>query len=259
MVNTTLVGILNLTPDSFSDGGMYASANAAYAHAVRMVEEGAGVIDIGAESTRPGAVAIAPEEEWRRLEPVLTRLASAGLHVKISVDTRHPETARRAIALGVDWVNDVSGCTSQEMVNVVRQSACRLVVMHSLTVPASKEVVLPDDVDPVATVRTWFQEKLQNLMRVGITAERIIFDPGIGFGKTAVQSLELIRRADELHVPGTQLLFGHSRKSFLSPQNNLSIEEKDEATCTVSAYLAEKGVDYLRVHNVAANLTAIKK
>lgn len=256
MVSTTLVGILNLTPDSFSDGGMYKTVHDAHAHVLRMVAEGARVIDIGAESTRPGATPITAEEEWRRLEPLLTLLMRTEIPALISVDTRHSETAQRALALGVDWINDVSGCTP-EMVDVVRASSCRLVVMHSLTVPASREHVLPEDADPVTAVRTWFQKKREELQREGIAADRIIFDPGIGFGKTAAQSLELIRRADELRIPGIELLFGHSRKSFLSPQSNLSIEEKDEATCAVSAYLAGKGVEYLRVHNVAANAKAI--
>lgn len=258
MVSTTLVGILNLTPDSFSDGGMYKTVHDAHAHVLRMVAEGARVIDIGAESTRPGATPITAEEEWRRLEPLLTLLMRTEILALISVDTRHSETAQRALALGVDWINDVSGCTS-EMIDVVRSSSCRLVVMHSLTVPASREHVLPEDADPVTAVRTWFQKKREELQREGITADRIVFDPGIGFGKTAAQSLELIRRADELRIPGTALMFGHSRKSFLSPQNNLPIAERDEATCIVSAFLAEKGIEYLRVHNVAANAKAIAR
>lgn len=258
MVNTSLVGILNVTPDSFSDGGIYSVAKDAYAHAVQLVKDGAHVVDIGAESTRPGATPITPEEEWRRLEPVLTILTHEAINAEISVDTRHPETARRALALGVDWINDVSGCTSQEMIDVLRNASCRIVVMHSLTVPASKEHVLPDNVDPVVTVRAWFQAKLDELTAAGIAAERIIFDPGIGFGKTAVQSLELIRRADELRIPGTQLLFGHSRKSFLSTGGNLSLAERDAATCRVSTDLAKNVVDFLRVHNVAANFKAIQ-
>ncbi len=252
-----LVGILNVTPDSFSDGGSFVDPEIAVAQALKMVEQGAAIIDIGAESTRPGAMSLSHEEEWARLEPILYALPSKILS-GVSVDTRHPETAEKSLAFGVAWINDVSGFP-QAMIDVVHDSSCKIVVMHSLSVPADKTIVLPEDVDVVMVVRDWFVEKLQQLEAQGISADRIIFDPGIGFGKTAAQSLELIRRAKELRVDGTALMFGHSRKSFLSLTPNASLTEHDEATCEVSAYLASQGVDYLRVHNVAANAIAIQK
>lgn len=269
---TNLVGILNITPDSFSDGGAYLDTHSAVIQAEKMLEQGAAIIDIGAESTRPGAMPLSPSEEWLRLEPVLRALPPSVLST-VSIDTRHPQTAANALVFGVAWINDVSGFP-QAMIDIVRNSSCKIVVMHSLSVPADKTIVLPENVDVAAVVRDWFVEKLQQLEQQGISADRIIFDPGIGFGKTAAQSLELIRRAKELRVDGTALMFGHSRKSFLlcHPEvtrdpswrqddkmdtPNLSIAERDEATCKVSAYLTTQGVDYLRVHNVAANAVAL--
>ncbi len=252
----SLVGILNVTPDSFSDGGTFVDPEAVVVRVVQMVSERATVIDIGAESTRPGATPLTHEEEWLRLEPIL-RAVLTHVACEISVDTRHPQTAEKALALGVHWINDVSGF-SQQMVDVVKNSKCRLVVMHSLSVPARKDLVFDETVDVVEAVRDWCLEKLAMLERHGIARERIIFDPGIGFGKTAEQSMKLIERVSYLKVPGTQLLVGHSRKSFLTTLGIKSLAERDEATGQLSAFLATQGVDYVRVHNVAVNRLAMK-
>lgn len=264
-----LVGIINITPDSFSDGGENFIPQDALNNILRLVDEGGDIIDIGAESTRPNAAAVTQEEEWARLEPVLSRLE--GFPIPISVDTRYAQTAKKALALGARWINDVSGFANYDMVAAVRDSNCNLVVMHSLTVPADKSVVLPIDADPVELVLSWAKTRILELEKAGIKSERIIFDPGIGFGKNAEQSqaiIDGITRFSELDVP---ILIGHSRKSFLknchpelaegslrdkdkskdiSHSFDMTINNKDDATIKISQLLAENGVDYLRVHNV---------
>lgn len=260
---TKLVGILNLTPDSFSDGGQYADAGAIRAAALRMAEAGAAVIDVGAESTRPGATPLSPEQEWARLEPFFVEaLPALRKHpVEISIDTRHPETATRALSHGVDWINDVSGNAHPDMADAVRRASCRLVLMHSLGVPADPAVTLPEEADPVHTLLQWAEREIQVLAARGIGRERIIFDPGIGFGKTMEQSWEIVRRMEEFRPLGLPLLAGHSRKSFLRRVSDNPAEGRDDATLAVSAYLAARGVDYLRVHAVArhAEMQAVQQ
>ncbi len=258
-----LVGIINITPDSFSDGGENFSPQTALENILQLVDDGVDVIDIGAESTRPNATPISHEEEWKRLEPVLSRLS--GFPIPISVDTRHAETARKALALGVGWINDVSGFSDPEMVAAVRDSDSKLVVMHSLTVPADKNVILPVDVDPVEYLISWARVRFEELEKAGIKRDRIIFDAGIGFGKNAQQSEAIIDGVARFKELGVPILIGHSRKSFIrdchsecneeSLHNNEKIlrqaqDDIDDATIKISQFLAENGVDYLRVHNV---------
>lgn len=245
-----LVGILNVTPDSFSDGAEWLDADKAIAHAKRLWADGAAILDIGAESTRPGAMPVSPEEEWRRLEPVLKALED---RARISIDTRHAETARRALDLGVGWINDVSGLKSQAMINAVKDRDCKLVVMHSLSVPADPAVTLPENGDPLPALIEFATERVQTLQAAGITKERLIFDPGIGFGKTAAQSLAILQRIKELTSLGLPLFIGHSRKSFLKSFAGEDMEKRDLATAAFSLLLAREGVEYLRVHALTLN------
>lgn len=249
---TDIVGIINVTPDSFSDGGEYRDAAAALRAIDAQIKEGAAVIDIGAESTRPGAIPVTPEEEWTRLAPVLEKLPQG---VRYSMDTRHAETAKRALECGMHWINDVSGFADPAMVNAVRDTDCKLVVMHSLSVPANKNDVLPEGADPVECVLAWAQSRLASLEAGGIARWRLIFDPGIGFGKTAAQSLALLRGVTCFKMLGVPLLIGHSRKSFLAE----SALSRDEATLELSRELVRQGVDYLRVHDVAAHVRMVRE
>jgi dihydropteroate synthase len=251
---TKLVGIVNLTPDSFSDGGNCADVAAMIVLAGAMAAAGAEVIDVGAESTRPGAVPLDPEEEWQRLLPFMEQVLP-GLkgRCRISIDTRHAETARRALERGADWINDVGGFADAAMVEAVAPSGCALVVMHSLSIPADPKVTLPDDADPVAALLAFGYERVAALEAAGINRSRLIFDPGIGFGKTAAQSLEILRRAAELRVLGVPLLVGHSRKSFLKAFADGPPPMRDAATLAFSAYLMDRGVGYLRVHDVSGH------
>ena len=195
---TQLVGIANITPDSFSDGGKSFTTQDALSHIEAMMEEGADIIDIGAESTRPNATPLSPEEEWQRLEPVLPlAIALTEKHKRlISIDTRHADTAAKAAALGVDWLNDVSGFTQPEMISVAAESECDVVVMHALSIPANPAEQLPEDSSAIEDVMHFFEGRVEALEKAGIARERIILDPGIGFGKSAEQSLELIMGAE---------------------------------------------------------------
>lgn len=237
-----LLGIANITPDSFSDGGVNFNPEIALANIQALPGQGADIVDIGAESTRPGAKPLSQAEEWARLEPVLGNLK--GFPVPISVDTRYAQTAKKALALGAGWINDVSGFANADMVAAVRDSDSKLVVMHSLSVPADKNIILPVDADPVEQLLIWAEKRFSELEKSGIDRARLIFDPGIGFGKNAEQSHAIIKGISRFRELGVPLLVGHSRKSFLGQEN------PEDATIKISQFLADSGVDYLRVHNV---------
>ena len=242
---TKIVGILNITPDSFSDGGQNFAPEKAIAAMHKLIEEGAEIIDIGAESTRPNATPITPEEEWARLAPILA--VRDQFPAIISVDTRNAQTAQKALEFGADWINDVSGFASPDMIAAVQHSDCKIVVMHSLTVPADKSVVMPETCDPVAEIFAWANNRIKSLENAGIARNHIIFDVGIGFGKAAQQSKKLIEEILQFKKLGVPLLVGHSRKSFLGAKN---LEDADQKTLEISKFLVKNGVDYLRVHNV---------
>lgn len=245
--DTKIVGIVNITPDSFSDGGQSFDPANAIALIEQLVSEGADVIDIGAESTRPGATPVTAGEEWARLEPVLKRLPP--LPIPISIDTRHAQTAANALRYNVGWINDVSGFSSPEMIEAVKASDCKLVVMHSISVPADKNIVMPLAADVIPELLNFARKRFQSLEQAGIDRLRLLFDPGVGFGKTAQQSLAIIQGVRHFRTLGVPVLIGHSRKSFL-PVRSDSPAVRDDATLAMSQYLAGQGVDYLRVHNV---------
>jgi dihydropteroate synthase len=257
-MKTQLVGILNLTPDSFSDGNRHPTPADALKHAEQMAREGASVLDVGAESTRPGATPLSAAEEWERLAPFLPQLMAKKLPCRISLDTRHPETAEKALMLGVHWINDVSGA-APPMAEALKGKKAQLVLMHSLSVPADPNRIMPPETDVIEALLAWGKKKIRELEKAGIAKERIIFDPGIGFGKSADQSLSIIRHAERLKALGVPLLFGHSRKSFLRTWNPKASEDRDLQTASISAFLAQKGVDYLRVHHIRANMAALKE
>ena len=249
-----LVGILNVTPDSFSDGGCYVDAEKALAQVVHLVHSGADVIDIGAESTAPQAKPITPAEEWQRLETLLIAIKEARHHFlvppKMSIDTRHVETAEKALTWGADWINDVSGLDNRSMRKLIAQSKTECVVMHHLNIPEVRQHSLPRNQDPVPSVYEWGKQRLEELEQEGIARENIIFDPGIGFGKMAEQSLVLLQHAQQFTQLGVRVLIGHSRKTFISLFSGLPFIERDIETLVIALKLAEQGIDYLRVHDV---------
>jgi 2-amino-4-hydroxy-6-hydroxymethyldihydropteridine diphosphokinase / dihydropteroate synthase len=249
-----LVGIINVTPDSFSDGGHYLQAEKALEQAHALIQSGAEVLDIGAESTAPRAARLDVATEWSRLQPVLALIHAAKkefiIPPKISIDTRFASTAQKALDLGVDWINDVTGLQDPAMRELLANTKADCVVMHHLSIPASAKQVLPHDVDGVELIYAWGMRQLELLEKEGIARHRIIFDPGIGFGKTPEQSLALIKEVRRFKEWGTRLLVGHSRKSFLSLFTAYPAPERDIETLTLALYLAQQAVDYVRVHRV---------
>lgn len=261
---TSLVGILNLTPDSFSDGSTFIAHETALNHFENMVKEGAKVIDIGAESTRPGAAPMTADEEWDRLGPFLEVLAAkkrleGTLGAKISIDSYHPETIQNCIDLKmIDYANDVNGLKNPEMVKVLKKSDIKIIFMHSLSVPADKNICIRGDEDELEVLKRFATTQIYELEKQGIERERLIFDVGLGFGKTPKQSYSIIKNIHQFKSLGVKLYVGHSEKSFLSIFTNKPAGERNIETAVISAYLAANGVDYIRVHDVALNKRAIK-
>lgn len=239
-----VMGVVNATPDSFSDGGAYHPLK----HAKQLMADGADVIDVGAESTRPNAKLISPEEEWKRLQPVLEGLRGQG--VIISVDTRHAETAKKALAAGANWINDVCGLRDEAMIEAVRDSHCTVVVMHSLSVPVNPAETLPQDTRIVPHFARWAEATLKRLGDAAISPARVILDPGVGFGLSPHQSMEVLAHMHELRTVHESWLVGHSRKSFMKLFSDAPADQRDPITRALSMMLAEQGVEYLRVHDV---------
>jgi 2-amino-4-hydroxy-6-hydroxymethyldihydropteridine diphosphokinase/dihydropteroate synthase len=252
-----LVGIVNLTPDSFSDGGLFFNSGPAIRHCSDLVQSGVGILDLGAESTRPGAEPVSPEEEWARLRPVLESL---GNPVTLSIDTRNPKIAYDSLRLGANWINDVSGFQNPEMIEAVIESKADLVFMHSLTVPASRTELLPSRADPIQELLDWAQTRISELEFKGISKKRLIFDPGIGFGKTLEQTWEILRNLRKFHSLGVRILVGHSRKSFFNSlvPTPIPAHERDLETAILSAELARSGADYLRIHHPESQTRSLR-
>lgn len=250
------MGVVNVTPDSFSDGGETLDPAAAIARAEAAVAAGAAVVDIGAESTRPGATPVDPEAEWRRLAPVLAGLA-ARLSVPISVDTRHPEVAARAVAAGADIVNDVEGLRSPEMRQVVARSGAAAVVMHLPGDPTTMQGHT-DYADLRGEVYRWLADATDRAVADGIPPERLLVDPGIGFGKTPAQSLELLLHVGELTSLGYPVLIGASRKSFLGwALDGAGPRDRLEAGLAAAVLAADRGAALIRTHDVAPTVRAL--
>ncbi len=257
-----MMGILNLTPDSFSDGGKFNDLELAITHAKNLFNDGADIIDVGAESTRPGSSLISPAEEWQRLKPFLDAWSLCwdrqNFKPKLSIDTRQPAVAEKLLAYDIDFFNDVGGLTDPKMQGVAKASKAKLIFMHNLGIPADPKVVLPDDTDVVSCVYQWGERQIENLLGLGINKNRLIFDVGIGFGKDAEQSFALIKNIKKLQGLGIEILVGHSRKSFLSKFTAKSFAERDLETAVFSGFLASQKVNYLRVHNVDYTMRLLK-
>jgi len=253
-----LMGIINVTPDSFSNHGQNLVIDVALHNCIRLFNEGAEILDLGAESTRPGAIEISPEEEWNRLKPVLQTIVKHWQgdewKPKISIDTRHYEVAERAISFGVNYINDVSGFVDYRMCAIVAAANTYAIYMHNLGIPADQNKIIPQDKDLITEILQWANQRKEKMLQAGIRSNKIIFDPGIGFGKNARQSLQLIRNIDEIHAVGVPLLVGHSRKSFLNLCTDQPFAQRDYETAVVSEFLANHKVQYLRIHNVEHNM-----
>lgn len=247
-----IMGILNMTPDSFSDGGEHASLDDALAHAREMVQAGAVIIDVGGESTRPGAIPVDPEEEWARIREAVAILASEGICV--SVDTRNPYVARMSIEAGASIINDVSGFGDPEMVDVVKDAPVGLVVMHMKGVPATMQDD-PTYIDVVSEVSDFLSQRTDELLEAGISHDRICIDPGPGFGKDARQTLELMRNIQELRHIGYPIMVAASRKSYIASAYRIDDEDpkaRDAASAREALLACELGASIVRTHNVRA-------
>jgi dihydropteroate synthase len=249
------MGVVNVTPDSFSDGGLFLDARAAVAYARGLIEEGAAIVDVGGESTRPGSEGVSVEEELRRVEPVLERLQD----LPVSIDTSKPEVARRAVALGAVMVNDVTALRADpELAGVVADSGSYLCLMHMLGEPRTMQDDPRYD-DVVSEVAAFLEERLSFAVEAGIPEERICVDPGIGFGKTVEHNLELVARLDEIVALGRPVVMGASRKRFLGRV----LGDPDALTGPVAAGVAvavlafERGASIFRVHDVREHVQAL--
>ena len=253
-----VMGILNVTPDSFSDGGAHFEVERAITHARQMIAEGVEIIDIGGESTRPGAAVVAVDEEIARTVPVIAALREewGGL---ISIDTSKAAVAEAAIAAGADIVNDVSGLLADpEMTSTCARSSCGVVVMHMQGSPQTMQNS-PSYRDVVAEVRGFFEERFTMLTAAGIDPLALCFDPGIGFGKTLDHHLALLRALGELSVVGRPLLLGVSRKSFIGKiLGSDDLSAREWPTVAITSNAREKGVMLHRVHAVRPNLEALR-
>jgi dihydropteroate synthase len=249
-----VMGIVNVTPDSFSDGGLW-SGQAAVRHGLAMVDAGADIVDVGGESTRPGAAAVDEADELERVLSVVDGLASAGAIV--SIDTMKPGVAAAAIEAGARIVNDVGGLADPAMRRVVAESGAGVVIMHMQGEPRTMQDDPRYD-DVVDDIGTFLAERVERAVSSGIDPASIVLDPGIGFGKTLEHNLELIRRMSELAGLGHHLLVGASRKRFLGTILGLDGPvERDRATSIMSALLFERGVGIVRVHDVAGTREAL--
>lgn len=251
-----LMGILNVTPDSFSDGGLHNQVDAAVEHARTLVESGADILDIGGESTRPGAEPVSPEEELQRVLPVVKALAGK-VEVPLSIDTTKASVAAACLDAGAEIINDISGLTfDPDMPEVCRDHAAGIVCMHIQGTPQTMQQN-PHYQDCVREIGEWLTARLQALQETGIPPERIVLDPGIGFGKTAEHNLQLLSSITQIRELGRPVLIGHSRKRFLKHVLGRDVEERNAGTIGVSIALAEQGVDLLRIHDVAAARDAL--
>ncbi len=248
-----LMGVINATPDSFSDGGQFQTPNQAVEQASVLFADGASIIDIGAESTKPGAVQVEAAEEQTRLLPVLKAVLQALPDVVLSVDTYRASTAEQGLLAGAHIVNDVWGLQKEpDLAKVAAEHGAGLVIMHT-----NREREALDDI--IDDQKAFFGKSLEIATRAGVKEEHIVLDPGFGFGKESADiNLQLMRRMDELHSLGFPLLIGTSRKRFLGTVSGREPEARDVATAASSALLRQKGGAVFRVHNVAINADALK-
>lgn len=253
-----VMGIVNVTPDSFSDGGQHDAPSAAIAHARALVEQGAHILDIGGESTRPGAAPVSPEDEWQRIEPVLR--AVMPWNVAVSVDTRRTAVMAQALSLGVDIINDVQALQDEGALELLAaQARAGVCLMHMRGDPASMQQHTQYAGDIVQEVGVWLANRARQVRAAGLAPERILLDPGIGFAKTPEQNLALLQRQADLGVvAGHPLLIGWSRKSTLGLITGRPAPERQAASVAAALLAAQAGAAVLRVHDVAQTMDALR-
>lgn len=252
-----IMAILNVTPDSFSDGGKWISEKALDERIDQLIAEGADIIDVGGESTRPFADPIAAHEELKRVIPVIRKIRRKS-DIPISIDTTKAIVAREAIAAGATMVNDISALRQDPaMIEVVTSFSGQVVIMHMQGTPGNMQLD-PRYMDVIAEINSFFAERIQWLENHGVERSRIIVDPGIGFGKTLEHNLLILRNIPAFQQHGCPVLIGHSRKSFLGQLLNIPVEERDWPTAMVSAFVEKSGADMVRVHSVHPTVQAVR-
>ena len=254
---TLVMGILNVTPDSFSEGGRFLDRASAVAHATRMVDDGADMLDVGGESTRPGSTPVSMDEELERVHPVIQRLAELHPAVPISIDTRKAGVAAEALDAGATIVNDVSGGADPAMFDVVRDREAAVVLMHMRGDPATMQEA-PHYDDVVGEVHEYLRQRIEAAELAGIDPERIAIDPGIGFGKDLDHNLELMHGVDTLLDLGRPVMVGPSRKRFIGTILDLPEEERVEGTVGAVVWMVARGAHLGRVHDVKEVVRAVR-
>ncbi|MBV8501253.1 MAG: dihydropteroate synthase [Paucibacter sp.] len=250
-----VMGIVNLTPDSFSDGGQYSTAQAGIAHCHRLVEQGADVLDLGAESSRPGALTLTIDEEWGRLAPVLAQAVKLG--VPISIDTCKPEVMSRALAAGADIINDIHALERPGALDTVLATRAGVCLMHMRGEPQTMQG-LADYEDVVAEVTRYLGARLQAVQDAGMAPDRVVLDPGYGFAKTSEHNLALLRRQAELLGLGRPMLAGLSRKRMLGDLTGKPPGERVAASVAAALLALQRGASLIRVHDVSETVDALK-
>lgn len=250
-----VMGIVNVTPDSFSDGGRYVLRDAALAHARQLVADGADILDVGGESTRPGAMPVGEQEELDRVIPVIEGLADAG--VPVSVDTFKPAVMREALAAGASMVNDIRALQAPEALAAVATSEAAICLMHMQGAPQTMQQQ-PVYEDVVAEVTAFLAGRVQAAQQAGIDLERIVIDPGFGFGKTLTHNLDLLRGLGKLSVLGVPVLAGLSRKSMLGVLTGREVGQRVAASVAAALAAVQNGAQIVRVHDVQATVDALK-
>ena len=255
LARTLVMGIVNVTPDSFSDQGRHAAADVAIAHANRLVAEGADIIDIGGESTRPGATDVSDDEELQRVMPVIESLAGSG--VPVSIDTRKAGVMRRAIAAGTSMINDVNALRGDGAIEAVAESDVAVCLMHMQGAPGTMQND-PRYGDVVAEVKAFLRERVEVCRSAGIPAARIVIDPGFGFGKTLEHNLTLLRALRSFQDLGVVVLAGLSRKGMLGALTGRPVGERAAGSIAATLAAVARGATIVRVHDVAATVDALK-
>lgn len=251
-----VMGVINVTPDSFSDGGKFLDAEAAIAHAKKLVKEGADLLDIGGESSRPGSDAIPAKEELERIVPVLDGIID-DVKVPISVDTCKPQVARKVLDMGVHIINDITGLTSAKLADVVAKHGAGIVIMHMQGTPKTMQKKPRYD-DVVADILRFLRERVERAEKKGICRESIIIDPGIGFGKTAEHNLEIISRLKEFKSLGLPILVGASRKSFIGKVLDKDVDDRLSGGLAMLSMSIQNGASIVRAHDVRESVVAAK-
>ncbi|OZG31344.1 dihydropteroate synthase [Rickettsia endosymbiont of Culicoides newsteadi] len=246
------VSCYNVTNDSFSDGGQFNNPDKAIEQIQELASYGASIIEIGAQSTRQGAVIHTPEEEYNKLKPVLdgiTTLINKGM-LKVSIDSFWSSTVKRLLEnYQISWINDVKGDFDNRTLKSIAEKGCKLCFMHSLSIPPNQELILSLEHRPISLIKEWGKQSIERLLNIGFSQENIILDPGIGFGKSSYQNIEILRYVQELRSLDVQIMVGHSRKSYIQAFSTVDAKNRDIETIATSLALKDK-VDFLRVHNV---------